>query len=159
MPAFRLPGKKGCCGGLAVAGLLLAVVLIFVFLSNQGSQPENLPAQAPDNLPDWMQKALQAVSQPRYFKKGAAGLVELCCRSPEHVARSIKARLGRTPSQVVNDARLEYAVRELTLSDRSIYAIALECGYESLSYFYRQFRTRLGMSPAAFRRNNRRIIG
>jgi AraC family transcriptional regulator, dual regulator of chb operon len=116
------------------------------------------PPESAGNLPDWMGKALEAITQPRYFKKGVPALVELCCRSPEHVARSIKARLGRTPSQIVNDARLEYAVRALSLTNQSIYAIALECGYESLSYFYRMFRGRQGMSPAAFRKKNRGII-
>jgi AraC-like DNA-binding protein len=61
---------------------------------------------------------------------------------------------GRTYSQVVLDARLERALRELRSTTRTVSAIAGAVGFSDLSYFNRTFRRRYGMTPTDARRRS-----
>jgi AraC-like DNA-binding protein len=61
---------------------------------------------------------------------------------------------GRTYSQVVLDARLDHALRQLRdpcCALRTVSAIAGAAGFGDLSYFNRTFRRRYGMTPSASR--------
>ena len=49
---------------------------------------------------------------------------------------------------------MEHAARMLAGSDDSISQIALECGLENLSHFYRMFRGHYALTPRAYRRRN-----
>lgn len=51
--------------------------------------------------------------------------------------------------------RLEYAVRLLTCSERSVTAIAFECGFEELSHFHHSFKASYGTTPLAYRQQFR----
>jgi AraC family cel operon transcriptional repressor len=110
-------------------------------------------------LPAWLAAAVTEVREPRWFVHGAAALVRLAGRSPEHVARSVRRHLGTTPTGVVNEARLTWAARRLADSDDSILATCLACGWQNLGCFYRSFRRRFGTSPGEWRRRAARIAG
>ncbi|MGH2559654.1 MAG: helix-turn-helix domain-containing protein, partial [Thermomicrobiales bacterium] len=58
----------------------------------------------------------------------------------------------------VNDLRLERAALLLRTTTQEITEIAAECGFDSLSYFYRLFGRRFGASPRAFRVHARRAV-
>jgi AraC family L-rhamnose operon regulatory protein RhaS len=62
---------------------------------------------------------------------------------------------GRTWSDYLADLRIGYACRLLKETQRSIVAIAFECGFEDLSSFYRAFKRRAGDSPARWRTSGR----
>jgi AraC family cel operon transcriptional repressor len=73
-------------------------------------------------------------------------------RSPEHVARACREFLQRTPTELVEQARMTYAERELRLSSRSVTEIALACGYSTTAQFYRAFHRRYTRTPLRYRR-------
>ena len=58
----------------------------------------------------------------------------------------------KTPSQLVNDIRLEYAARCLMQSKAEIMDICADAGFDSLSHFYHLFRAYFGISPRQFRK-------
>ncbi len=109
-------------------------------------------------LPDWLARALERVKEPAWFARGAAGLARAAGRSPEHVARTVRARLGCTPGDCVNRARMEYAARELRLGSRPIAEIALECGIHDLSHFYALFKAASGRTPRRYRLEQRLLL-
>lgn len=59
---------------------------------------------------------------------------------------------GVTCRQDVIESRLMYAGELLKNTDLSISAIAEQCGYDSDSYFMRQFKQHKGCTPSEFRR-------
>jgi AraC family transcriptional activator of tynA and feaB len=63
------------------------------------------------------------------------------------------AAVGTTPSRFLIARRLDAAAARLRHLDRSrgITDIALECGFNDLSYFSRAFRRRFGVSASAYR--------
>jgi len=106
--------------------------------------------------PAWIARLCAEMKAPRHFTRGLPALRDLAHKSPEHLCRSFRKHLGRTPTEFVNDLRLDYAARLLVENDDKIVAVALEVGFENLSHFYHEFRRRFGRSPADYRRHVRR---
>ncbi|GHB99425.1 helix-turn-helix transcriptional regulator [Cerasicoccus arenae] len=103
-------------------------------------------------LPEWLERGLNRALEPVNLQGGVARLVSLCGRSPEHVSRSFKLHIGMTPSQWVMEQRINLARRWLETTQRSVLDIALECGFESTSYFHETFKAATGQTPLKYRR-------
>ncbi|MFQ5691100.1 MAG: AraC family transcriptional regulator [Gemmatimonadota bacterium] len=76
--------------------------------------------------------------------------------SPEHFCRIFRRLQGMPPRAFISRTRMEAARALLLTSSHSISRIAELLGYQSPSYFSRQFTTRVGLSPSAFRSGDRR---
>lgn len=76
--------------------------------------------------------------------------------SPEHFCRIFRRLQGIPPRSFITRARIEAAQTLLLTSSHSIERIAELIGYESAFYFSRQFKSKVGVSPSAFRRGERR---
>ena len=101
--------------------------------------------------PAWLRNTCDRMQQPNHLKAGVRALFDLAGRSQEHVARLLKKHTGKTPTAIVNEARMAYASGQLQTTTREIIDIALDCGFNSLSHFYALFRRAFGMSPRHFR--------
>jgi len=69
-----------------------------------------------------------------------------------HCGMVFKRELGLTPVQYLGKLRIDAARSLLDESSLSITEIALEVGFEDLSYFGRQFRRACGVTPREYRR-------
>ncbi|QYM79991.1 AraC family transcriptional regulator [Horticoccus luteus] len=101
--------------------------------------------------PAWLTEARQALAAPENFSGGTPALARLAGRSPSHVARATVRWFGVTPTELVNDARMEFSARQLATTRQPIVEIALDCGLNNLSHFYALFRRRHGISPRRYR--------
>jgi len=108
--------------------------------------------KAPCQIPRWLRWLSLEMLKSENFKKGLPALYKLAGKSQEHLARSCKKYLGKTPSQLVNSIRLEHSAKLLTSTGIPIIEICEECGFESLSYYYRRFREHYKLSPGEFRK-------
>lgn len=61
--------------------------------------------------------------------------------------RLFKMATGLSPAMFLGRLRLQHALVLLARPDRSITEIAFECGFQSLSYFNKQFRKQFGIAP------------
>jgi AraC-like DNA-binding protein len=66
-------------------------------------------------------------------------------------SRFFKTRTGKTLPQYVNELRVGRACSRLLESDIKISDLALDCGFENLANFNRQFRAVTGLAPRAYR--------
>lgn len=135
-------------GRLALEHFLLGLPLLL-----RPPEVSSLPT-----MPEWLRHACEEIQRPALFALGAPGLVRASGRSAAHVARSVRAALGCTPSDVVNGVRMAHAARELRITDRPITDIAYECGLSNLSHFYSLFRRAHGQTPRAFRLGRQRAV-
>ncbi|MDD2708467.1 MAG: helix-turn-helix domain-containing protein [Verrucomicrobiae bacterium] len=110
------------------------------------------------SLPDWLKKACREISQPQHFRKGSQAFVHLAGRSAEHVARELKRLLGKTPTGLANEARMNHAAILLGQSQEKILNIVLECGFRNVGHFYSLFRKQFGISPRRYRLLQQRIV-
>jgi AraC family transcriptional regulator, dual regulator of chb operon len=108
---------------------------------------------------DYIDIALSELEVLRFARRGLGGLLERTSISLPHLCRTVKSRTGKTPTQLINEARLRHARLMLSDSSQSIENIAYEVGFENTPYFYRLFRARFGESPGQFRAKQRAILG
>ena len=75
----------------------------------------------------------------------AAGL------SPGQLGRVMRRVLAVSPKQYLLQVRAEHAATLLATTDRSLSAIASQCGYYDQSQLTRQFKALYGLTPGAYR--------
>ncbi len=71
------------------------------------------------------------------------------------VNRLLKKAYGQTFTQILQQCRLQLASQLLCRSDLPVRDVAVECGYDNLSYFYRIFQESYQMTPLQWRMQNR----
>jgi AraC-like DNA-binding protein len=79
-----------------------------------------------------------------------AGMMHL---SPYQLNAITAATLGKSCLQLINEALLLEAKRQLLATSRQVSEIAWDLGYEDPSYFIRFFKKHFGYTPEAFRNN------
>jgi AraC family transcriptional regulator of arabinose operon len=57
--------------------------------------------------------------------------------------------------QDIIDSRIQRSCELLSSTDTKIEKIAESCGYNSVSHFVKLFREKTGITPAAYRKNNK----
>jgi AraC-like DNA-binding protein len=67
--------------------------------------------------------------------------------------------LGQAPMQYLASWRLQMAAQELLSGSHSIAVVAERVGYESEAAFNRAFKRQFGLPPAAWRRNQGKLLG
>jgi AraC family transcriptional regulator, transcriptional activator of pobA len=72
--------------------------------------------------------------------------------TPGYLTEAVKAATGRTPSQLVRQARTQEAQRLLAKTELTVRQVANRVGFDDPAYFCRFFRRETGVSPGGFRR-------
>lgn len=103
-------------------------------------------------MPDWLGRAMTRLDDPLVLAGGTAAFIATTGRSVDQVNRAVRTHFGMTTRDLVTERRLALADRRLRATDEAILAIAADCGYASLSHFYRAFTSRYGATPKAVRR-------
>ena len=109
-------------------------------------------------LPHWLSFAIENYTIPQYFSKGLNGFIELCSRNADHINRTLQKHLNQSLSETVNKARLDYATKQLTMTNAPVKTICFQCGYDNISYFYRLFKNFYGLTPIEYRLKNHKIF-
>lgn len=102
--------------------------------------------------PLWLETVCERMKKPKYFTAGVDKMFELSGKSREHLCRSMKKYYRTTPSEYITDLRLEYAVTLLVSSTLSVTDICFECGFGNLSWFYKLFVKKYGLTPIDYRK-------
>ncbi len=80
------------------------------------------------------------------------GLAARAGVSSVYLCRAFKRYTGKTLFEYLLHRRIQAAMLRLRNTDEKIMSIALECGFNDLSYFNRRFRQLVGASPGQYRR-------
>ncbi len=73
--------------------------------------------------------------------------------SPEYFRQIFKDVQGISPRKYIIDVRIKKAIELLMSDDFSIGEISILCGYESESYFSREFKRICGYAPTVYKKN------
>lgn len=109
------------------------------------------PKESDESVPHWLVELTTEMEKPENFTSGTERMIELSNKSREHLSRSFKKYYGLTVTEYVNGLRINYASNLLLNTNISIIDICFDCGFQSLSYFYRIFRQKNGITPSDFR--------
>ena len=73
--------------------------------------------------------------------------------SEKYISRYFKEHFHITLSQYITHLRLEYAKQLLQDTDTPVTEIAMQSGYQNVSYFIRSFKKTYGVSPLKYKKN------
>ncbi len=82
-----------------------------------------------------------------------ADLARICYFSEYHFMRFFKKYMGTSCLEYIKNLRLEKAAEQFARGTQSVLDTALSCGFGNLSYFYREFKKKYGMTPKKFIEN------
>jgi AraC-like DNA-binding protein len=85
-----------------------------------------------------------------------ADLAKMAGLSPTQLDRRMRKVFHLTTSQFIRKCRIGHAALLLRTTGEAVVEIALKCGYGDQTAFTRQFRTTVGLPPAAYREESRR---
>ncbi|MFI4884488.1 MAG: helix-turn-helix transcriptional regulator [Steroidobacterales bacterium] len=129
--------------GLRLAGAVLAA------LNETSAAPARRSPTARDERR--VATALRRIEAQQGMRLSVDELAADAAVSPFHFLRIFEQVVGVTPGQYMLRMRLRRAAVALRCSSESISAVALDCGFDDLSTFNRQFRRATGMTPGAYR--------
>lgn len=93
---------------------------------------------------------LEYISEHYAEELSIAQLAKLCYFSEYHFMRFFKKYMGLSCLEYVKDFRLEKAAELLSQEGMSVLDASLSAGFPNLSYFYREFKKKYGMTPKKF---------
>lgn len=70
-----------------------------------------------------------------------------------HLAHMFKKCTGQSPVEYINHYRLSMAANKLMETDEQIIGIAIDTGFNNISYFNRTFKKRFGVTPKEYRKS------
>lgn len=86
----------------------------------------------------------------KIYIRDLAGLIGM---NEQYFCRFFKKVIGRSPMEYVNEYRVKKAIHYLKETDLTVTEICLECGYNNLGNFLREFRKYTSTTPLQYRRH------
>lgn len=111
---------------------------------------------AETDIPVWLDTAFTQMQKPQNFTQGLSRLYDLAGKSPAYLARCFQKYYSTTPTEFINELRLNYCASLLLYSNLSVTDICMECGFDNLSWFYEVFQRKFGMAPLQYRKQNQK---
>ena len=81
-------------------------------------------------------------------------LAKLINMNEQYFCRFFKKSIGRSPMVYINEFRIRQAMHFLEDTDESVTEVAMECGYNNLGNFLREFHRQTGTTPLKYRKNS-----
>ena len=132
--------------------LQLQAMLSELWLEFARQLPQLSPAEPePDPASEKVKKMMLFMTTHAAEKLSVADIAAAAYCSERECYRCFRSCLHTTPSEYLQNIRLQMASQLLTRTKLAITDIAQQCGLGSSSYFGAQFRQHFGCSPTAYR--------
>lgn len=110
---------------------------------------KNISGKSPENIRKILNYIKENYSTPISIKE----IAEISGFSEYHFMKFFKKHIGMTCVEYINLYRLEQAANLLTSTEKSIMDIALEVGFNNVSYFNKLFKNTYNLTPKKYRNN------
>lgn len=87
--------------------------------------------------------------QEKIYVRDLASLIGL---NEQYFCRFFKKAIGMSPVEYINEYRIRQAIRLLENTDKSVTEICLDCGYNNMGNFLKEFRKYIGTTPLQYRK-------
>lgn len=133
-----------------IISLLCLIIAEFRSL-NPLENSEDYGAEFDVDTMERLQKGIAFISSNYRKKITLKDIEKVSAISKTHLKRLFSKNLGKSPIQFLNKVRIAAASADLMHSSKPISRIAIECGFQTISSFNRQFRKQTGLSPREWR--------
>ena len=103
-------------------------------------------------ITDKLKLVLQYIQENYHEAVSVPELANLCGFSEYHFMRFFKKHMNMTCVEYLNQYRMDMASRQLSATNLPVTTIALENGFNNISYFNRVFKKQFGSTPKEFRK-------
>lgn len=107
---------------------------------------------AADSRMEKLKSALKYIQDNYTQKLSTHDISDLLGISEGHFCRIFKQYLKRTPVEYLNYYRIGQAAKLLAETEHKVLEVAMETGFDNLSYFIGAFRRFMGTTPSKYRR-------
>lgn len=109
--------------------------------------------QVYDDIPQWLKATVEIMHDKSQFGENALeNMVRLSAKSQEYLTRATRRYYSKTPMQIINDIRINFAKKQLEMTNYSVTDIAYEAGYSSPSLFIKTFKKMTSFTPNSYRK-------
>ncbi|WFZ31715.1 transcriptional regulator ChbR [Citrobacter portucalensis] len=109
--------------------------------------------QVLDDIPQWLKTTVETMHDKRQFSENALeNMVHLSAKSQEYLTRATQRYYSKTPMQIINEIRINFAKKQLEMTNYSVTDIAYESGYSSPSLFIKTFKKLTSFTPNSYRK-------
>ncbi len=105
------------------------------------------------DAPTWLDALCEQMERDGNFVYGTERMLALSGKTREHLARTLKKHKGVSPSEFINEIRLNYIANMLRNSNHHIAGIVLDSGFNNLSWAAQLFKRKYGVTMRMFREN------
>jgi AraC family transcriptional regulator len=105
--------------------------------------------------PRWTERVRELLHAHFAEHLSLTSLAESVGVHPVYLASEFRRHYGRSIGAYVRRLRVDYACRQLVGTDATLAEIALAAGFADQSHFSRTFKSHVGMTPLAYRRDSR----
>jgi len=105
------------------------------------------------DIPVWLKVTVEKMhDKSRFGDKALLHMVQLSGKSQEYLTREMQRHYGKTPMQIINEIRIDFAKKQLEITNYSVTDIAFESGYSSPSMFIKNFKKLTSFTPNHYRK-------
>lgn len=87
----------------------------------------------------------------KIYLRDLAGQISM---NEQYFCRFFKRSIGRSPMEYLSEYRIKQAMRLLEETDLPVMEVCMECGYNNLGNFLREFKKQTGMTPLKYRKKH-----
>lgn len=138
-PAFELSAKSELFG------------IFSLLVRNSSPLPSEDGNQPTDSRLDRLKMALQYMQDHHAQKLSTLDISKYLNISEGHFCRIFKHYFKRTPMEYLNYYRISRAARLLEDTEQKVLEVAMEAGFDNLSYFIGTFKHYMGTTPSKYR--------
>ena len=128
--------------------------LLFNYLSRKSGKLLKLASTLPDR--DGRRRAdILGYVRSNYRNATLTELSEIMFLTPPYLSKTVAALFGKSFKELLLDERIKRATEMIKNTDIPIGDIINSVGYENESYFHREFKRIVGVTPLVYRRQQR----
>jgi AraC family transcriptional regulator of adaptative response / methylphosphotriester-DNA alkyltransferase methyltransferase len=101
---------------------------------------------------EWVEQIVEWINQHYIEPLTLHTLADICHGSPYHLQRLFKRVKGLSPTEYIQQVRLEKAMNKLETTGQSIADIGMAVGFSNTPYFITLFKKKVGNTPSGYRK-------
>ena len=107
------------------------------------------------DAPPVLLDVLKKLQAPAFFTQKVSDIIAHTNYSHSQFLKIFKQYTGVSIVQYLNRLRIDYAAELLRYTDDTVLSVCEECGYDSLSFFIKSFKSQYGQTPLQYHKTQR----